>query len=386
MENPFLAFFIFVFILFFYIHITAQWKTSNDLEIYESDFESAAQLQEVCEVKQPVVFKFQNNQVADAFFERFQSAKFEKYDNLDIRIKDRNDYDKQPLNNQSKSNISNGSLSVDYVPLSFRSARRLMSSDTTAKYFSEKNQTFLEESGLDRVSSSLDAYLKPPLSAYGKYDLLIGSPLVTTPLRYHLESHHFIATTRGKIKVKLGPPKYSKIISCNMDYENYEFWSPLNIWINKATQQEHKDILQKTKFLDIEVNVGDVLFVPPYWWYSISFSGDAETTVATFTYDVAMNIAAQSKHWGLYYLQQSNIKTRPGKKIQSLDSETKIETNIPILLQREDNNVAKSETNIQIPLHREDNNVAKNEVVIESKLPVKKEIVTNAGIYVTDEM
>lgn len=296
MENPFLALFIFIVVVFCYIHITSQWKTSDDLEIYEADYESASHLQEICAVKQPVVFKFQRDQTADAFFERFQSAKFEKYDNIDVRIKDRKDYDKDT-----------NDLAVDFVPLSFRSARRLMTTDTTAKYFSEKNQTFLEESGLDRVSNSLDAHLKPPLSAYTKYDILLGSPLVKTPLRYRLESHNFLAVARGKITVKMCPPKYSKIIPVNRDYENYEFWS--------SADPSSKELLQKIKFLDVEVNTGDVLFVPPYWWYSVGFSGDPETTVAGFTYDVAMNIAAQSKHWGLYYLQQNNIKNRPAKTL-----------------------------------------------------------------------
>jgi hypothetical protein len=389
MENPFLAFFIFVLILFFYIHITTQWKTSNDLEIYESDYESASQLQEVCAVKQPVVFKFQKNQVADAFFERFQTAKFEKYDNLDIRIKDRNDYDKQPLNNQQ----SKEDFAVDYVPLSFRSARRLMSSDTTAKYFSEKNQPFLEESGLDRLCNEFDAYLRPPLSAYTKYDLLIGSPLVTTPLRYHLESHHFIAVSRGKIRVKLGPPKYSKIIPTNRDYENYEFWSPLNLWsataitkvdVTAKTNQEYKDILHKTKFLDIEVNVGDVLFVPPYWWYSVSFSGDSETTVATFTYDVAMNIAAQSKHWGVYYLQQSNIKNKPGKKIQGLDSVSEA-TKSEATKRLANESIKVEEVGVDYGVvSKETANTI--DTTIPHSVAVKRQIVTNAGIYVTGEM
>ena len=132
MNNTFLAFCIFVIILFFYIHVTAQWKTSDDLEIYESDFESASQLQEVCAVKQPVVFKFQKDQTV---FERFQAAKFEKYDNLDIRVKDRTDY-------ASASHTNDNETAVDNVLLTFRSARRLFATDTNAKYFSEKNQSF----------------------------------------------------------------------------------------------------------------------------------------------------------------------------------------------------------------------------------------------------
>lgn len=382
MENPFFAFFIFILILFFYIHITAQWKTSNDLEIYESDYESPTQLQEVCAVKQPVVFKFQKEPVANTFFEKCQSAKFDKYDNIDVRIKDRTDYavavkDRQDYNKSTGSKDT----SVDYVPLSFRSARRLMMTDTNAKYFSEKNQTFLEESGLDRLSHSLDALLKPPLSAYTKYDILLGSPLVTTPLRYHLESHKFIATTRGKITVKLCPPKYSKIIPTHRDYENYEFWSSLNPGSNSP---KDKELLQKIKFLDIEVNSGDVLFVPPYWWYSITFSGDPETTVAAFTYDVAMNIAAQSKHWGLYYLQQSNIKNRPAKTIVVSDDGvfSLAVAKVPV---SEDGDQT-SQTQTSISSDEVVNSVMINSNEIEPTQPVKREIVTNAGTYVTGSL
>jgi hypothetical protein len=351
MNNTFLAFFTFILILFSYIHITAQWKTSDDLEIYEADFESASQLQEICAVKQPVVFKFQKENTAIAFFERFQSAHFEKYDNIDIRVKDRQDYNKP---DDSKN------ASVDYVPLSFRSARRLFTTDTGAKYFSEKNHIFLEESGLDRLSHTLDAHLKPPLSAYTKHDILLGSPLVQTPLQYRLESHHFIAVSRGKISVKLCPPKYSKIIPTFKDYENYEFWSPLNPWKTKD-----QTVLQKIKFIDIDVHTGDILFIPSYWWYSISFSGDPETTVASFTYDVAMNIVAQSNHWGLFYLQQNNIKTRPAKKI----------------IVSEDGNNAKEDSSTTLEeVAQTIVNSIENDLSSSSQ-PAKREIITNAGTY-----
>lgn len=349
MNNTLCAFFIFIVILFLYIHVTAQWKTSNDLEIYEADFESTSQLQEICSVKQPVVFKFDRpgqmtNQSILQFFDKFHPANFEKYDNIDIRVKNRQDY----------ASTNEKDPAVDYVPLSFRSARRLLTTDTNAKYFSEKNHTFLEESGLDRIFYPLDLALKPHLNAYVKHDMILGSPLVTTPFRYQLESHHFIAVTRGKIRVKLCPPKYSRLIPYFKDYENYEFWSPLN-----AESARYKEVIQKIKILDVDVHPGDVLFLPPYWWHSIVFSGDPDTTVATFTYDVAMNVLAQSNHWGLYYLQQSNIKKRPAKNmIASEDG------------RREDTN--ETTEGIQTA-----------DVPLEESVPVKREIVTNAGTYVT---
>lgn len=348
MQNPFVAVFVFIIILFFYIHITSQWTTSDDLEIYESEFESPANLQEVCSVKQPVVFKFAQTQIAAPFFERFQVAKFEKHDNIDIRIKDRTDYNLQDKESQDTA--------VDFVPVSFRSGRRLMTTDTNAKYFSENNSAFLEESGLDRISAILDPLLKPPLSAYTKHDILFGSPLLNTPLRYYLESHHFLAVTRGKIRVKLCPPKYGKILPQIKDYENYEFRTPVNPWSTNPNNA-HREILQKIKFLDVEVNSGDVLFLPPYWWYSISFSGDPQTTVASFTYDVIMNVLAQSKHWSTYYLQQNNIKSKPAKTILSAldDVEIADDSRAPYLEKSQE--FEKTQT---------------------------KEIVTNAGTYVTN--
>ena len=248
---------------------------------------------------------------------------FEKYDNIDVNIKNSQDYQANP------------NTSVDYVQVSLRSALRLLATDTTGKYFSDKNQEFLEESGLNNLLSEFDAYLKPPLSAYTKYDMLLGSPHVKTPLKYRLESHTFLACTKGKIRVKMRPGKGLPIFR---DYENYEFLSTVNPW--------NKDDLVRVKFIDFELIRGDVLFIPPYWWYSCSFGGDPETIIAELTYDVVMNVLAQSKHWLLYYLQQSNIKTKPDKPaIFSVDGGSSEE---------------------------------------EPNTPINREIITNAGTYVVN--
>jgi hypothetical protein len=71
-----------------------------------------------------------------------------------------------------------------------------------------------------------------------------------------------------------------------------------------------------------------------------------------------MNVLAQSNHWGLYYLQQSNIKKRPAKNI----------------IVSEDGQPPEQEETVSLP---------ERVVDIASSDPVKREIVTNAGIYVT---
>ena len=43
-----------------------QLKTSNDLEIYEIDYPSKDKLEEICDLRQPILFNFQNERILDS--------------------------------------------------------------------------------------------------------------------------------------------------------------------------------------------------------------------------------------------------------------------------------------------------------------------------------
>ena len=49
-------FLLFFIICIFYFHIQQQWKTSEDLEIYEYEYSTYEGLQETCKCKQPFLF------------------------------------------------------------------------------------------------------------------------------------------------------------------------------------------------------------------------------------------------------------------------------------------------------------------------------------------
>ena len=57
--------FIFCLVLFLYLHIQFHLKTSNDLEMYEVDQASKDKLEEVCDIRQPVLFDFDNTKIMD---------------------------------------------------------------------------------------------------------------------------------------------------------------------------------------------------------------------------------------------------------------------------------------------------------------------------------
>ena len=58
---------IFCVVLFFYLHLLYHLKTSDDLELYTIDNPSKDKLEEICSVRQPVLFPFKNELITNTF-------------------------------------------------------------------------------------------------------------------------------------------------------------------------------------------------------------------------------------------------------------------------------------------------------------------------------
>jgi hypothetical protein len=347
-DHPLLTIFVFLAVLFLYIHITAQWKTSEDLEIYEMDYLNNANLQEICAVKQPVLFELPH---CVELYDRIQLSKMSKYDTYDLGVKDTRDYYR--ATDESSFPTAKGSsepdfTSVESVSLPFHSAVRLMETDTNARYISESNAAFLEETGLANTVGGLDYYLKPTGNMYSQMDLWLGSKGATTPMRYHTNTNCFVVATGGKIRVKMTPWKSRKLLYPIKDYDQYEFRSPVNVW---TPAEIHKHEIDKLRCLDFDVHAGYVLSIPPYWWYSIQYSTDPATCVCAVSYNTIINSLAHINDWAMYYLQQSNITTKVSKPPKSESRE-------------DDDNIVPNTASATPPPPNE-----------------PKEIITNAGVY-----
>ena len=292
-------FIIFCIILFLYIHIIHQYKRSEDLEIYEMDYTSNSHLQEVCDIKQPILFEYKS--INPKFYETitYDDLLNDKFSNYDIRVKETEDY-------------YNSDNSVDYVVLSYSSGTNLMKSDPKSAYFTENNEDFIEESGLKKIWESNDENLKPNFSVQTKYDIMLGSRNSFTPLRYHTNFRHYLSVHSGKIHVKMTPWKSTKYLYQIKDFETYEFRSPINVW---KPQDKYRHEMNKIKFLEFDVIPGFVLSIPPYWWYSIQFDKGDDTLVSVFTYNTVMNTISNLPYFTKYYIQQNNIKKRIAKVI-----------------------------------------------------------------------
>ena len=383
MENKtLLSVLIFCFIVFIYLHITYQWKTGEDLEIYEVNINSHSQLQEICEVRQPVLFHLGGNQVK-TFNQQIQPPFLDKYNHLDVKVKDIYEYQ----NPTTKT--------VEPITLSYSSAKSLTEKDPNQRYISENNSEFIQESSFKNVYSQLDTYLRPHFCAFHHYDILFGSRNAHTPLKYHTHSHYFLTVSSGKIHVKLAQRKSKKYLQYQTDYENLEFYSPINIWNPQHTDLES---LEKIKFLELDISPGQFLYVPPYWWYSIQYSNHPSTIVCEFRYNTLMNVLANSYDWTSHLLQRHNIHLYD-KEIEKetettnalIQTETQTQTQTQTYQTITDNSISTPFTSIT-PQLQPNTNIEKshtmnteNELGQREGIPLppstKKEIMTNSGVY-----
>jgi hypothetical protein len=279
-----------------YIHISNQYKTSEDLEIYELEYSDNKYLQEVCDVKQPSVFNYRN--VYPEFFDKINSESIEDVGVYDVKVKDTQDY------------WVDNSV-IDYVVMPLQSSLSLMKTDTHSNYISEDNDTFIEDAGLFKYFKENDLFLRPSMTVQTKYDIMFGSQKSTMPFRFHKHCRYFVSVHSGKARIKLTPWKSCKYLYPIHDYDCFEFRSPINIW---KPQRKYFHEMDKMKFLEFDIAEGQMLYIPPYWWYSIQYL-DSSNVLCGITYDNVISTLANAKDTGLYLLQQSNTKTKITKTI-----------------------------------------------------------------------
>tara|TARA_B100000902_G_scaffold399944_1_gene473852 strand:- start:2516 stop:3412 length:897 start_codon:yes stop_codon:yes gene_type:complete len=295
MYEYFLGILIFCVVLFLYLHIIYHLKTSSDLEIYTIESPSKDKLEEICNLRQPVIFDMYNTQLIDNCS---LIALDDKYNAFEISIRDINNKDQK---------------SEQYVPLLLKESIELFKNDKEKKYITEKNEDFLEETCVVKILRYNDYFLRPPFVAKCMYDFLSGSIDSHTPLRYNLNYRNYYYVTSGKIKIKLVPPQYSKYLYENRDYDNFEFNSPLNLW---DIQQEYKGNFDKIKVLDVELNEGTIIYIPSYWWFTIKY--EELSSICSFKYRTYMNFLAISPQICQSILQNQNIKLQTFNKVENI--------------------------------------------------------------------
>jgi len=291
------GFLIFCIILFLYLHFQFHLKKSDDLEIYEIENITKDKLHEICDIRQPVLFNLEsekliNNSKLDSIVSN--------YNHFEIKL--RNISEKNP----------NEEL---YVPLELNTTIELFKKDKECVYFSEKNDDFIQETGLIKYFQYSDEYIRPYMVSNCMYDIMFGSNETTTPFRYNVNYRNYFMTTQGIAKIKLSPPKSSKYLNPSYDYELFEFKSDLNPW---KVDKKDKSNFNRIKCLEVSLTPGKMIFVPAYWWYSIQFFNNA--SVSCFYYKTYMNNFAILPLYFMRFLQTQNTKREIANKVELMNN------------------------------------------------------------------
>ena len=79
--------FIFCLVLFIYLHIQFHLKTSNDLEMYEVEQASKDKLEEICDIRQPVLFDFDNIKIMNTSNRNYILDNYKAFEDCVIGMK-----------------------------------------------------------------------------------------------------------------------------------------------------------------------------------------------------------------------------------------------------------------------------------------------------------
>tara|TARA_B100000795_G_scaffold250259_2_gene218323 strand:- start:2874 stop:3701 length:828 start_codon:yes stop_codon:yes gene_type:complete len=267
-------------------------NTSDDLEVYTIENVSKDRLEEICNLKQPVLFEYTNENL----IESVNIGKMEElYGAFDVNFR----------------NIARKDAESEvYLPILLNEVVKLFQNKLNNKIIIENNEEFLNETGLLKVFRYNDSFLRPPLVSICKYDFMSGSEESYTPLRYNINYRNFYLVTSGKIKLKLIPPSNSKYLQKENDYDIFEFGSPVNPW---DVQEIYKPEFDKVKVLDLDLVKGQIINIPPYWWYSIKYV--KVSSICVFKYRTYMSTISILPNLLMGLLQQQNIKREIANKI-----------------------------------------------------------------------
>jgi hypothetical protein len=266
--------------------------------MYEIDDPSKDKLEEICDIRQPMLFDFDNQKIVETSNKNYMSNHYHAFE-----IKIRN----------TKDNDTNSEI---YMPLPMHASVKLFDEDKNGTYFSENNAEFLEETGIVKNLKYNDEFLRPYMVSNCNYDVMMGSEGTCTPFRYEINYRNYFLLTQGSAIVKMAPPHSIKYLYPNYDYENFEFRSPVNPW---TPQPKYSADFDKIKCLEFLLLPGKTLFLPAFWWYSIQFKNN--TSISCFRYRTYMNNLAILPYIGLHALQIQNVKRNVAKVSKNISDD-----------------------------------------------------------------
>jgi hypothetical protein len=199
-----------------------------------------------------------------------------------------------------------------YVPLNLNKYINLLENDLSSNYISLNNKDFIEETTINNILQNTDLHLRPYYTSNIDNDIIFGSKNSYTNLKYNLDTRTFLYILTGSIEITLCPPNYYKYLHVRKNYETLDFFSEIDI---HDVSSIHLDNYNKVKFLHVSLKPNQLIYIPPYWFYSIKILSP-DTITFVNKYRTFINTMAIIPDMCMQLLQKHNIKYNLTKIIQ----------------------------------------------------------------------
>ena len=198
----------------------------------------------------------------------------------------------------------------DPFPLNFSRTSTLIDTDKQSAFYSSHNSHLFANDSFTDITQKWDRFLKP-FASFSQNDVLLGSKFTVTPFYYHNATSLFlfIPPRSKEVKIRMCPFSFRQKLQVVEDYTENEGWSPI----------PPKTIASTSGILDFFLYSGKVLYVPPYWFYSIEFF-DSKTIVNKVKYTTPLNALANIKSVFMKFSQNhSTVSEEPEKPNVDVD-------------------------------------------------------------------
>ena len=245
-------------ILFFLFHSYYYLKVNNEIEILQLDNPTKSILEETLNKKSPFII---TNLLINWSFIK----------DLNLELLKQNYGDKKvTLNNsiieQNKTMKINQTLG-EYIEW----LNNTEGKDTNnMNVYLAENDDLLSNTKLMEKIKKETSILNCPLNLVNTYPLWIGHNHSKTGLHYDTDTRNFLCQLRGQKKVYLFPPNQSKYLYPSSKFDSGAKCSQVNFW---DVNTEKFPLFNQSKYIEIILSPGQILYIPPYWWHCMENIG-----------------------------------------------------------------------------------------------------------------
>ena len=264
--------FVFSIVLLIYLHVVHQRRLHEDSEINILEISKPDVLTEVCDLRVPFVFSRDITRLRECGLTR-----------------------KDILNVQHSNNVRVIDLSGDMVTSSSKTWSSFCDSlnNKDQKMLCEGVEWPLKLGSIQPIVERYEDFWKPYMNVLSEKSISIGAQETRTQFRQSTHGRQFITCLDGSIHVSLSVPTpfFTDKTSDNSDYV-----------LNNRSNSKCDTLLS------VKLSEGQVLCVPPYWWYSIMFG--EQSLVLVSKYRSFANFIANIDTIGISLLRHLNTHKR----------------------------------------------------------------------------